>query len=99
MFDSISVGTQVNEALDKAGVVFCPISEAVEKYPDLVKKYLGSVVPANDNYYAALNTAAFSDGSFVYIPPDTRCPLELSTYFRLNEANTGQLERTLSIED
>ena len=99
VFDSVSVGQAVNESLDKAGVIFCPISEAVEKYPDLVKKYLGSVVPANDNYYAALNTAAFSDGSFVYVPPNTRCPLELSTYFRLNEANTGQFERTLIIAD
>ena len=99
VFDSVSVGQSVNETLDKAGVIFCPISEAIEKYPDLVKKYLGSVVPANDNYYAALNTAAFSDGSFVYIPPDIRCPLELSTYFRLNEANTGQFERTLIIAD
>ena len=99
VFDSVSVGTAVNEALDKVGVIFCPISEAVKKYPDLVKKYMGSVVPANDNYYAALNTAAFSDGSFVYIPKGVRCPLELSTYFRLNEANTGQFERTLIIAD
>ena len=99
VFDSVSVGRAVNEALDKVGVIFCPISEAVKKYPDLVKKYLGSVVPANDNYYAALNTAAFSDGSFVYIPKGVRCPLELSTYFRLNEANTGQFERTLIIAD
>ena len=99
VFDSVSVGQAVNKTLDKAGVIFCPISEAVEKYPDLVKKYLGSVVPANDNYYAALNTAAFSDGSFVYVPKGVRCPLELSTYFRLNEANTGQFERTLIIAD
>ena len=99
VFDSVSVGTAVNEALDKVGVIFCPISEAIEKYPDLVKKYLGSVVPANDNYYAALNTGVFSDGSFVYIPKGVRCPLELSTYFRLNEANTGQFERTLIIAD
>ena len=99
VFDSVSVGTAVNEALDKVGVIFCPISEAVKKYPDLVKKYMGSVVPANDNFYAALNTAAFSDGSFVYIPKGVRCPLELSTYFRLNEANTGQFERTLIIAD
>ena len=99
VFDSVSVGTAVNEALDKVGVIFCPISEAIEKYTDLVKKYLGSVVPANDNYYAALNTAAFSDGSFVYIPKGVRCPLELSTYFRLNEANAGQFERTLIIAD
>ena len=99
VFDSVSVGTAVNEALDKVGVIFCPISEAIEKYPDLVKKYLGSVVPANDNYYAALNTATFSDGSFVYIPKGVRCPLELSTYFRLNEANAGQFERTLIIAD
>ena len=99
VFDSVSVGQAVNEALDKAGVIFCPISEAIEKYPKLVKKYLGSVVPANDNYYAALNTAVFSDGSFVYVPKGVRCPLELSTYFRLNEANTGQFERTLIIAD
>ena len=99
VFDSVSVGQSVNEALDKVGVIFCPISEAVEKYPELVKKYMGSVVPANDNFYAALNTAAFSDGSFVYIPKGVRCPLELSTYFRLNEANTGQFERTLIIAD
>ena len=99
VFDSVSIGQAVNKALDKVGVIFCPISEAVKKYPDLVKKYLGSVVPANDNYYAALNTAAFSDGSFVYVPKGVRCPLELSTYFRLNEANTGQFERTLIIAD
>ena len=99
VFDSVSVGQAVNKALDKVGVIFCPISEAIKKYPDLVKKYMGSVVPANDNYYAALNTAAFSDGSFVYIPKGVRCPLELSTYFRLNEANTGQFERTLIIAD
>jgi Fe-S cluster assembly protein SufB len=99
VFDSVSVGQAVNKALDKVGVIFCPISEAIKKYPKLVKKYLGSVVPANDNYYAALNTAAFSDGSFVYVPKGVRCPLELSTYFRLNEANTGQFERTLIIAD
>ena len=99
VFDSVSVGQAVNKALDKVGVIFCPISEAIKKYPDLVKKYLGSVVPANDNYYAALNTAVFSDGSFVYIPKGVRCPLELSTYFRLNEANAGQFERTLIIAD
>ena len=99
VFDSVSIGQAVNKALDKVGVIFCPISEAVKKYPDLVKKYLGSVVPANDNYYAALNTATFSDGSFVYVPKGVRCPLELSTYFRLNEANTGQFERTLIIAD
>ena len=99
VFDSVSVGRAVNEALDKVGVIFCPISEAVKKYPDLVKKYLGSVVPANDNYYAALNTAAFSDGSFVYIPKGVRCPLELSTYFRINAKDTGQFERTLIIAD
>ena len=99
VFDSVSIGQAVNKALDKVGVIFCPISEAVKKYPDLVKKYLGSVVPANDNDYAALNTATFSDGSFVYVPKGVRCPLELSTYFRLNEANTGQFERTLIIAD
>ncbi len=99
VFDSVSVATTFKETLTEAGVVFCPISEAVHKYPDLVKKYLGTVVPQGDNFYAALNSAVFSDGSFVYIPEGVRCPLELSTYFRINAANTGQFERTLIIAD
>lgn len=99
VFDSVSVVTTFREKLLEAGVIFCSISEAVEKYPELVKKYLGSVVPQKDNYYAALNSAVFSDGSFVYIPKGVRCPMELSTYFRINERNTGQFERTLIIAD
>ncbi|WP_196157681.1 Fe-S cluster assembly protein SufB [Reinekea sp. G2M2-21] len=99
VFDSVSVGTTFRAKLADAGVIFCPISEAVHEYPDLVKKYLGSVVPQRDNYYAALNSAVFSDGSFVYIPKGVRCPMELSTYFRINEAKTGQFERTLIIAD
>ena len=99
VFDSVSVGTTFREELKKAGVIFCPISEAIRDYPDLVKKYLGSVVPQSDNFFATLNSAVFSDGSFVYIPPDTRCPMELSTYFRINAENTGQFERTLIIAD
>lgn len=99
VFDSVSVATTFKEPLEKAGVIFCPISEALQKHPELIKKYLGSVVPVADNYYAALNSAVFSDGSFVYIPKGVRCPLELSTYFRINAANTGQFERTLIIAD
>ena len=99
VFDSVSVVTTFKDELAKAGVIFCPISEAVHSHPDLVKKYLGSVVPVTDNYYATLNSAVFSDGSFVYIPPGVRCPMELSTYFRINEQNTGQFERTLIIAD
>lgn len=99
VFDSVSVVTTFREKLAEAGVIFCPISEAVHKYPELIKKYLGSVVPTKDNYYAALNAAVFTDGSFVYIPKGTRCPMELSTYFRINEQNTGQFERTLIIAD
>lgn len=99
VFDSVSVVTTFREKLLEAGVIFCSISEAVEKYPELVKKYIGSVVPQKDNYYAALNSAVFSDGSFVYIPKGVRCPMELSTYFRINEQNTGQFERTLIIAD
>ena len=99
VFDSVSVGTTFREELSKAGVIFCSFSEAVKEHPDLVKKYLGSVVPKSDNYFTALNSAVFSDGSFVYIPPGVRCPMELSTYFRINEANTGQFERTLLIAD
>ncbi|BCX81614.1 Fe-S cluster assembly protein SufB [Methylomarinovum caldicuralii] len=97
VFDSVSVATTFRETLEKAGVIFCPISEAVQKYPDLVREYLGSVVPPGDNFFAALNSAVFSDGSFVYVPKGVRCPMELSTYFRINAANTGQFERTLII--
>ncbi|ATX77193.1 Fe-S cluster assembly protein SufB [Reinekea forsetii] len=99
VFDSVSVGTTFRQKLLDVGVIFCPISEAVHEYPELVKKYLGSVVPQRDNFYAALNSAVFSDGSFVYIPKGVRCPMELSTYFRINEAKTGQFERTLIIAD
>jgi Fe-S cluster assembly protein SufB len=99
VFDSVSVVTTFKEELAKAGVIFCPISEAVKTHPELVKQYLGSVVPTTDNYFATLNSAVFSDGSFVYIPPGVRCPMELSTYFRINEQNTGQFERTLIIAD
>jgi len=99
IFDSVSVITTFKEELAKAGVIFCPISEAVHNHPELVRKYLGSVVPVTDNFYATLNSAVFSDGSFVYIPPGVRCPMELSTYFRINERNTGQFERTLIIAD
>ncbi len=99
VFDSVSVVTTFREKLLEAGVIFCPISEAVHKYPELVQKYLGSVVPQKDNYYAALNSAVFTDGSFVYIPRGTRCPMELSTYFRINELNTGQFERTLIVAE
>ncbi|MGY2051953.1 Fe-S cluster assembly protein SufB [Methylobacterium sp. JK268] len=99
VFDSVSVATTFKAELAKAGVVFMPISEAIREYPDLVRKYLGSVVPVTDNYFATLNSAVFSDGSFVYIPPGVRCPMELSTYFRINERDTGQFERTLIIAD
>ena len=99
VFDSVSVVTTFKEELKKAGVIFGSISEAVREHPDLVRKYLGSVVPQGDNFYAALNSAVFSDGSFVYVPPGTRCPMELSTYFRINEKQTGQFERTLIIAD
>ena len=99
VFDSVSVVTTFRKELAKAGVIFCSISEALKEHPDLVRKYLGSVVPQSDNYYAALNSAVFSDGSFVYIPQGVRCPMELSTYFRINERNTGQFERTLIIAD
>ncbi len=99
VFDSVSVATTFRAELAKAGVIFCPISEAVHSHPELVRKYLGSVVPVTDNYFATLNSAVFSDGSFVYIPPGVRCPMELSTYFRINEKNTGQFERTLIIAD
>ena len=99
VFDSVSVGTTFKDELAKAGVIFCSISEAIQEHPELVKKYLGSVVPPSDNFYATLNSAVFSDGSFVYVPPGVRCPMELSTYFRINAENTGQFERTLIIAD
>jgi len=99
VFDSVSIATTHKEELDKVGVVFCSISEAIQKYPELVKKYLGSVVPITDNFYAALNSAVFTDGSFVYIPKGVRCPIDLSTYFRINAKETGQFERTLIIAD
>lgn len=99
VFDSVSVATTFREKLKDAGVIFCSISEAVHEYPELIKKYIGSVVPRRDNFFAALNSAVFSDGSFVYIPKGVRCPMELSTYFRINEAKTGQFERTLIIAD
>ncbi len=99
VFDSVSVGTTFQKELKAAGVIFCSISEAIREHPELVKKYLGSVVPVSDNFYATLNSAVFSDGSFVYVPPGVRCPMELSTYFRINAENTGQFERTLIIAD
>ena len=99
VFDSVSVRTTFQETLKEAGVIFMPISEAVHEHPELIKEYLGSVVPTQDNYYAALNAAVFSDGSFVYIPKGVRCPMELSTYFRINEVNTGQFERTLIVAE
>ena len=99
VFDSVSVATTFKEELKRAGVIFMPMSEAIREHPELVKKYLGSVVPTSDNFFATLNSAVFSDGSFVYVPPGVRCPMELSTYFRINEANTGQFERTLIIAD
>src|SRR4051795_13403789 len=99
VFDSVSVATTFKEELKKSGVIFMPISEALREHPDLVKKYLGTVVPVTDNFFATLNSAVFSDGSFVYMPPGVRCPMELSTYFRINERNTGQFERTLIIAD
>jgi len=99
VFDSVSIATTFKAKLEEVGVIFCPISEALERCPDLVRKYLGSVVPQADNKHACLNSAVFTDGSFVYIPPGVRCPMELSTYFRINEQNTGQFERTLIIAD
>jgi Fe-S cluster assembly protein SufB len=99
VFDSVSVVTTFREKLREVGVIFCPISDAIREHPELVKKYLGSVVPQKDNFYSALNSAVFSDGSFVYLPKGVRCPMELSTYFRINELNTGQFERTLIIAD
>ena len=99
VFDSVSITTTFKEELEKAGVIFCSFSEAVHNHPNIIKKYLGSVVPTTDNYFSALNSAVFSDGSFVYIPKGVRCPMELSTYFRINASNTGQFERTLIIAD
>ncbi len=99
VFDSVSIATTHHEELDKVGVIFCSISEALQKHPDLVKKYMGTVVPISDNYYAALNAAVFSDGSFCYIPKGVRCPMDLSTYFRINAKETGQFERTLIIAE
>ncbi|MFD1332501.1 Fe-S cluster assembly protein SufB [Methylopila musalis] len=99
VFDSVSVATTFKAELAKAGVIFCPISEAIREHPELVRKYLGSVVPSTDNFFATLNSAVFSDGSFVYVPKGVRCPMELSTYFRINERNTGQFERTLIIAE
>ncbi len=99
VFDSVSVATTFKKTLAEKGIIFCPISEAIREHPELVKKYIGSVVPQTDNYFAALNSAVFSDGSFVYIPKGVRCPMELSTYFRINDQNTGQFERTLIIAD
>src|SRR6202012_6151766 len=99
VFDSVSVATTFQTTLRKAGVIFCPISEAVRDHPELVKQYLGSVVPVGDNFFATLNSAVFTDGSFVFIPKGVRCPMELSTYFRINARNTGQFERTLIIAE
>ncbi|MDG2147474.1 MAG: Fe-S cluster assembly protein SufB [Flavobacteriaceae bacterium] len=99
VMDSVSVATTFRESLEKEGIIFCSISEAIQKHPKLVKKYIGTVVPKKDNFYAALNSAVFSDGSFCYIPKGVRCPMELSTYFRINQAGTGQFERTLVIAD
>ena len=99
VFDSVSVATTFKDELTKKGIIFCSISEAIQKHPELVKKYLGSVIPLTDHYFATLNSAVFTDGSFVYIPPNVRCPMELSTYFRINASQTGQFERTLIIAD
>ncbi|MDO6424978.1 Fe-S cluster assembly protein SufB, partial [Saccharophagus degradans] len=93
--DSVSVATTFKKTLNEKGIIFCPISEAIKEHPELVKKYMGSVVPKTDNFYAALNSAVFTDGSFCYIPKGVTCPMELSTYFRINEGGTGQFERTL----
>ena len=99
VLDSVSVATTYKKTLDKYGVIFCSFTEAMQKHPELVKKYLGSVVPYTDNFYATLNSAVFSDGSFAYIPKGVRCPMELMTYFRINQADSGQFERTLIIAD
>src|SRR5690606_38938598 len=99
VMDSVSVATSFKEQLAEIGVIFCSMSEAIQNHPDLVKKYLGSVVPMTDNYFAALNSAVFTDGSFCFIPKGVRCPMELSTYFRINTENTGQFERTLIVAE
>ena len=99
IFDSVSVGTTMRDELAKHGIIFCSFGEALREHPELVEKYLGSVVPYSDNFFAALNSAVFSDGSFVYVPKGVRCPMELSTYFRINSADTGQFERTLIVAD
>src|SRR2546421_7976075 len=99
IFDSVSVGTTMKEELGKLGIIFCSFGEAVQNHPDLVEKYLGTVVPHSDNFFAALNAAVFSDGSFAYVPKGVKCPMELSTYFRINSQNTGQFERTLIVAD
>src|ERR1700730_9130623 len=99
LFDSVSVATTFKAKLAESGVIFCPISEAIRDHGDLVRKYLGSVVPVTDNFFATLNSAVFSDGSFVYVPKGVRCPMELSTYFRINAENTGQFERTLIVAE
>ena len=99
VLDSVSIKTTFQDKLAELGIIFCPMSEAIREHPELVKQYIGSVVPTNDNFYSALNSAVFSDGSFVYIPKGVRCPIELSTYFRINARNTGQFERTLIVAD
>ena len=99
VFDSVSVATTFKAKLNEAGVIFCPMSEAIRDYPDLVRKYLGTVVPVTDNFFATLNSAVFSDGTFVYVPKGVRCPMELSTYFRINASETGQFERTLIVAE
>ena len=99
VMDSVSVATSFKDKLAELGIIFCSMSEAVQEHPELVQKYIGSVVPVRDNYYAALNSAVFTDGSFCYIPKGVKCPMELSTYFRINESGTGQFERTLVIAD
>ena len=99
VIDSVSIGTTFKAQLAELGIIFCSMSEAVQEHPELIRKYLGSVVPATDNHFAALNAAVFSDGSFCYIPKGVRCPMELSTYFRINAENTGQFERTLIVAE
>ena len=99
VFDSVSVATTFKEELTKQGIIFCSMSEAIQKHPELVKKYLGTVIPTTDHFFATLNSAVFTDGSFVYIPEGVKCPMELSTYFRINASETGQFERTLIIAD
>ena len=96
VFDSVSVATTFKDKLTEKGIIFCPISEAIQKHPDLVKKYIGSVIPITDHYFATLNSAVFTDGSFVYIPKGVRCPMELSTYFRINDSETGQFEKNIN---